>query len=289
MRINNAFTDITGYTAAEIVGKNPHFRSSGHQDAAFYAAMWERIKSSGAWKGEIWNRRKNGEIYPESVTITAVKGDDASVTHYVATMHDITKRKAAEEQIHNLAFFDPLTHLPNRRLLQDRLLQARIASARNQSHGALLFMDLDKFKILNDTLGHAMGDLLLQQVAQRLLNCVREADTVARLGGDEFVIMLEDLSENRPQAVTQTASTAEKILAALNHTYNLGEHEYHSTLSIGISLFSGQQETVEDLIQQADMAMYKVKATGRNGLCFFDPAMHASGTDSQIRSAPQIS
>ena len=282
LRINNAFTNITGYTTAEIVGKNPRFRSSGRHDAAFYTAMWATIKSTGSWKGDIWNRRKNGEIYPELVTITAVMGDDASVTHYVATMHDITARKAAEEQIQSLAFFDPLTKLPNRRLLQDRLHQARVNSARNKSHGALLFIDLDKFKTLNDTLGHAMGDLLLQQVAQRLLGCVREADTVARLGGDEFLLMLEDLGEDRQEAATQATAIGEKILTTLNQTYRLGEHAHHSTPSIGATLFSGQQETVEDLIKQADLAMYQAKAAGRNALRFFNPAIRATGTDPQI-------
>ena len=150
LRINRAFTSITGYTAAEIVGENPRFRSSGRQDAAFYAEMWASIKSSGAWKGEIWNRRKNGEIYPESVTITAVLGDDTSVTRYVATMHDITKRKAAEAQIHNLAFFDPLTRLPNRRLLLDHLRHAVASAGRSGQSGALMFLDLDHFKQVND-------------------------------------------------------------------------------------------------------------------------------------------
>lgn len=281
LRINKAFTDITGYTAADVVGKNPRIRSSGRHDTAFYAAMWERINRTGGWKGEIWNRRKNGEVYPELITITAVKGDDETVTHYVATMHDITARKAAEEQIQNLAFFDPLTKLPNRRLLQDRLQQAQVASDRSKNHGALMFMDLDKFKTLNDTLGHDVGDLLLQQVAQRLVACVREGDTVARPGGDEFVVLLEDLSENRQEAITQTAAIGEKILTALNQTYHLGEHEHHSTPSIGITLFSGQQDTVEELIKQADLAMYQVKAAGCNALRFFDPAMRATGTDPQ--------
>ncbi len=281
LRINTAFTEITGYTAADVVGKNPRIRSSGRHDAAFYAAMWEQIRSTGSWKGEIWNRHKNGEVYPESITITEVKGDDTTVTHYVATMHDITARKAAEEQIQNLAFFDPLTQLPNRRLLRDRLQQALVTSSRSKNHAALLFLDLDKFKTLNDTMGHDMGDLLLQQVAQRLLSCVREADTVARLGGDEFVVLLEDLSQNRQEAVTQAASIGEKILAALNQTYHLGEHAHHSTPSIGATLFTGQQETVEELLKQADLAMYQVKATGRNALRFFDPAMRGTGTDSQ--------
>jgi diguanylate cyclase (GGDEF)-like protein/PAS domain S-box-containing protein len=273
LRINSAFTDITGYTAADIVGQNPRLRSSGRHDAAFYAALWANLKSTGTWKGEIWNRRKNGEIYPESITITAVKGDGITVTHYVASMHDITARKTAEEQIQRLAFFDPLTKLPNRRLLQDRLQQARVTSARNKSHAALLFLDLDKFKALNDTLGHDMGDLLLQQVAQRLVGCVREADTVARMGGDEFVVLLEDLDGSRQDAITQVATIGEKILTALNQTYILGEHVHHSTPSIGATLFSGHQDAVEELIKQADLAMYQVKAAGRNALRFFDPAM----------------
>lgn len=272
LRINNAFTELTGYTAIDIVGENPRIRNSGRHDAAFYAAMWEQINRTGTWKGEIWNRRKDGSVYPESMTITAVKGNDASVTHYVATMHDITARKAAEEQIQSLAFFDPLTNLPNRRLLQDRLQQAQAASVRSKKHGALLFIDLDKFKLLNDTFGHNVGDLLLQQVAQRLLGCVREADTVARLGGDEFVVLLEELSEQDAEARTQTASIGQKILDAINLPYDLAGHRHHSTPSIGATLFSNQQHTVEELIKQADLAMYQVKASGRNALRFFDPA-----------------
>lgn len=281
LRINSAFTKVTGYTAADIVGKNPRIRSSGRHDAAFYAAMWAQIKSTGWWKGDIWNRRKNGEVYPESLTISAVKGDDETVTHYVATMHDITERKVAEEQIQSLAFFDPLTQLPNRRLLQDRLQQALVSSSRSKNHGALMFMDLDKFKTLNDTMGHDIGDLLLQQVAQRLLSCVREADTVARLGGDEFVVLLEELSEQGAQASTQAGNIGQKILDALNQPYHLGEHEHHSTPSIGAILFRGQQETAEELIKQADLAMYQVKAAGRNAMRFFEPAMRTSGTDPQ--------
>jgi diguanylate cyclase (GGDEF)-like protein/PAS domain S-box-containing protein len=271
LRINNAFTELTGYTAADIVGKNPHIRSSGRHDAAFYAAMWKQINHTGTWKGEIWNRRKDGAVYPESLTITAVKGNDASVTHYVATMHDITARKAAEEHIRGLAFFDPLTHLPNRRLLQDRLQQAQATSSRSKKHGALLFIDLDKFKVLNDTFGHNVGDLLLQQVAQRLLGCVREADTVARLGGDEFVVLLEELSEQDAEARIQTASIGQKILDAINLPYDLAGHRHHSTPSIGATLFNNQQHTVEELIKQADLAMYQVKASGRNALRFFEP------------------
>lgn len=206
LRVNRAFTSITGYTAEEAIGKNPRLLSSGRHDAAFYKAMWERINNAGFWEGEIWNRRKSGEIYPEHLAVTAVKNSDGVVTNYVAALADITLSKKSEEEIEHLAYYDPLTELPNRRLLADRLQQALVSSGRSGRQGALLFIDLDNFKVLNDTLGHAIGDLLLQQVAQRLTSCVREGDTVARLGGDEFLVMLEDLSENTFEAAAQTES-----------------------------------------------------------------------------------
>jgi len=273
LRVNEAFTEITGYTAEDIVGKNPRLRSSGRHDAAFYAAMWERIRATGAWKGEIWNRRKNGEIYPESVTITAVRGANGGVTHYVATMHDISERKAAEEQIHSLAFYDPLTHLPNRRLLQDRLQQALRTSARHGHCSALLFLDLDKFKLLNDTLGHDAGDLLLQQVAQRLLECVRQTDTVARLGGDEFVVLLEELNPAPAVAQQETETVGRKILDRLGQPYDLNGHAYLSTPSIGATVFCRAAYTPDELLKQADLAMYEAKGAGRNTLRFFAETM----------------
>ena len=276
LRVNRAFTDITGYTAEEAVGQNVRLLKSGRHGAAFYAAMWERIQRTGRWQGEIWNRRKNGEVYPEWLTITAVKGDAGGVTHYVGTLADITQRKAAESEIEYLAFYDPLTRLPNRRLLLDRLQQALAASARSQHLGALLFIDLDHFKTLNDTLGHDKGDLLLQQIAQRLTTCVREGDTVARQGGDEFVVVLEGLSESSQEAAAQAKTIGEKILATLNHTYLLAGYEYHSTLSIGITLFNAHQDTVDELLKQADISMYQAKAAGRNALRFFDPDMQAA-------------
>lgn len=273
LRGNRAFTDITGYTAEEVVGQTPHMLSSGRHDANFYAAMWERINSTGAWKGEVWNRRKNGELYPESITITAVHDRSGTITNYVATFSDITKSKAAEEEIKYLAFNDSLTRLPNRRLLTDRLQQALASCTRNGKDGALLFIDLDNFKTLNDTLGHDIGDLLLQQVAQRLQSCVREGDTVARLGGDEFVVMLEDLSEHSLEAAAQTEVVGDKILATLNLPYQLAGYECHSTPSIGATLFNGKQNAIDELFKQADIAMYQAKKAGRNNLRFFDPQM----------------
>jgi diguanylate cyclase (GGDEF)-like protein len=246
--------------------------SSGRHGKEFYESMWQTIATNGSWQGEIWNRRKNGEIYPQWLTITAVKRDDGTVTHYVGTQVDITERKEAEIEIERMAYHDSLTQLANRRLLLDRLQHAMACSARSGREGALLFLDLDNFKTLNDTLGHDMGDLLLQQVARRLVSCVREDDTVARLGGDEFVVIFEGLSDNRLEAATQAELAGRKILAALNKTYMLGEHEYRSTPSIGGTLFFGHQKTVDEILKQADLAMYRAKAAGRNALHFLEPA-----------------
>ncbi|MFA6310691.1 MAG: EAL domain-containing protein, partial [Sterolibacterium sp.] len=225
--------------------------------------------------GEFHNRRKDGSEYIEHAVITPIRQADGSITHYVAVKEDITARKAAEDKINTLAFYDPLTGLPNRRLLLDRLQQALASSSRSKRSGALLFIDLDNFKTLNDTLGHDIGDLLLQQVGQRLATCVREGDSVARLGGDEFVVMLEDLSENTQEAATQAETVGGKILMTLNQHYQLGSYPHHSTPSIGVALFADQHETTDDLLKRADMAMYQAKAAGRNTLRFFDPEMQA--------------
>ena len=275
LRVNKAFTEITGYSAHEAVGQNPRLLSSGRHDAAFYAVMWDSIARLGKWQGEIWNRHKSGEVFPEWLTITAVKDSAGQTANYVATFSDISDRKTAEDQIKNLAFYDPLTKLPNRRLLMDRLEQALAISTRHDRKGALLFVDLDNFKTINDTLGHDKGDLLLQQVAQRLSHCTREGDTVARLGGDEFVVMLEDLGEDVLEAATQAEAVGEKILASLNQTYLLASYEHHSTPSIGITLFGDQLESIDEPLKRADLAMYQAKAAGRNTLRFFDPQMQA--------------
>jgi diguanylate cyclase (GGDEF)-like protein/PAS domain S-box-containing protein len=270
---------MTGYTAEEMVGKNPRLFQSGKQSKEFYAAMWKSINECGQWQGEIWNRRKNGEIYPEHLSITAVKNQQGVVSHYVASIVDITERRAATDAIEKLAFYDPLTDLPNRRLLLDRLNLALASSHRTGLHGALLFIDLDHFKRLNDTYGHDMGDLLLQQVAERLIFCVRENDTVARLGGDEFIVMLEDLSAQGEQALSQTKVIGNKILDTLNQVHQLTDHIYHNTPSIGAILFNGHQQSTEELLKQIDIAMYSAKVSGRNALHFFDPNMQITLSD----------
>jgi diguanylate cyclase (GGDEF)-like protein/PAS domain S-box-containing protein len=283
IRINQAFTDITGYTPAEAVGQKPSLLSSGRHDDAFYAAMMADVKHNGSWQGEIWNRRKNGEHYPEWLTITQVNNHAGDTTHYVATLIDITVRKTAENEIRNLAFYDPLTRLPNRRLMQDRLQHALSSSVRHQRHGAMMLLDLDNFKTLNDTLGHAMGDQLLQEVAVRLSASIREGDTVARLGGDEFVVILEDLDQ-AGLAALQAESVAHKILTQLSAPYPLNVaplgspaqmRNHHCSASIGIALFREHPVSVEELVSRADTAMYQAKAAGRNTLRFFDPEMQA--------------
>ncbi|MBI5919319.1 MAG: EAL domain-containing protein [Nitrosomonadales bacterium] len=273
LKINRAFSQITGYTESEILGKNPRLLSSGRQSADFYAAMWESLKHTGIWEGEIWNRRKNGEDYPQELTITSVKDRNGSITNYVASFTDITLRKQAEDEIKSLAFYDPLTQLPNRRLLIDRMQQAIAAASRHGSIGALLLIDLDNFKSLNDTLGHDQGDLLLQQVARRLESCMREGDTVARLGGDEFVVLLEDLGNKAGEAASLTETVAEKIADTLTQPYVLDSQTIHSTPSIGITIFDGHDRSIDDFIKQADIAMYQAKKAGRNTARFFDPQM----------------
>lgn len=273
LRVNRAFTEITGYTAEEAVGKSPRLLKSDRHDAAFYRAMWETIATAGSWQGEIWDRRKNGEIYPKWLTITAIRDGRGVVTHYVGTHADITERKRAEDRIRRLAFYDTLTQLPNRRLLDDRLRHTLAASRRSGCHGALLFVDLDNFKPLNDVHGHALGDQLLVEAARRLRACVREMDTVARFGGDEFVVMLGQLMADREASRALAMSVAEKIRACLAAPYRLtaredgaGESivEHRCSASIGVALFADPCASPEEILRQADAAMYLAKQAGRD-------------------------
>ena len=273
INVNRAFCRMTGYTESELVGQTPKLLKSGQHTRSFYEELWASLQTTGQWQGEIWNRRKNGEIYPERTTISTLYDEAGGVLRYIALAADITANKKAENEINSLAFYDPLTDLPNRRLLLDRLRQAMAYGVRSANHGALLFIDLDNFKTLNDTLGHDTGDLLLRQVAQRLSSCVREGDTVARLGGDEFVVMLQDLSNDPLEAASLAEVVSEKLLAVCSQPYQLAGCTHHSTTSIGIALFVGHKESIDELMKRADLAMYQAKASGRNSLRFFDPEM----------------
>lgn len=285
LRVNGIFARLTGYQPEEIVGKKPSILASGHHDAEFYRNMWECINRQKYWQGEIINRRKDGRLLPEWLTVTQVTNKAGQLTHYVGTFVDITDRKLNEERIFKLAFYDPLTELPNRRLLVDRLREALLANQRKQRFGALMFLDLDRFKILNDTQGHDLGDQLLIEAGKRITASVREEDTVARLGGDEFVILLEDLAEDESTAALYAQRIGNKVLNALSQIYLLHRFDqqgvasavkHHSSASIGITLFSGIEINCEDLLRQADMAMYQAKQAGRNTLCLFDPDMQSS-------------
>lgn len=266
--INQAFTDCTGYTLAEVLGKNPRILNSGKQSPAFYKAMWQALNSTGSWQGEIHNRRKNSEIYVEWVVINTVFNPDGSVHRRVALFSDVTEKKKTAELIWFQANYDPLTHLPNRRLFIDRLQQELIKAERDQQTLGLLFVDLDRFKEVNDGLGHSMGDQLLVQVAQRLCACVRKADTVARLGGDEFTVIISELTDMR-----YAETIARNILNALSQPFTLGSSQAYVSASIGIAFSPTDASQVEDLIRFADQAMYAAKNKGRNLYCQFTPDM----------------
>ena len=275
IKVNHSFTEITGYTSEEALGKNPSMLASGRHDDEFYRQMWDAINQEKIWRGEIWDTRKNGETYPEQLTITPIFGANEEIVNYVGIFSDITLRKIHEENIHKLAFYDPLTKLPNRRLLSERLSNKMTSSKRDNRYGALMFLDLDYFKQLNDTHGHAIGDLLLIEVATRISHCVRETDTVARFGGDEFVVMLGELDTDEKKSATQARVVAEKIRATLATPYVLTlVHEdnskvtvqHHCSSSIGMVLFVGNTASPEEIIKQADEAMYQAKKSGRNSI-----------------------
>ena len=290
LRVNQSFEEITGYAAEEVIGKTPKILQSGRHDTIFYQHMWHELTTTGKWVGEIWDKRKNGVIYPKWMTITAVRNEFGLVSHFVAVFRDISETKHAEEEIRNLAFYDQLTGLPNRHLLFDRLRTAFFASDRSQQYGALLFIDIDNFKHLNDTQGHAAGDLMLTEFARRLLASIREVDTAARHGGDEFVVLLEDLHVEAQEAATQASVVAEKIRHALSEPYQLGNSNQRSSPSIGVALFRAHNQTIEELLKFADSAMYRAKKCGRNTVCFFDPDMQAAleartGLEAELRHA----
>jgi diguanylate cyclase (GGDEF)-like protein/PAS domain S-box-containing protein len=276
LRANKAFTKLTGYDVEDVVGKKSDMFKSSKLDPDFLMYVNAILAHEKFWVGEVYDNRKDGTVYLKRLTISAVDDNEGNTTNYVMAFADVSQYKEAQESIHRLAFYDPLTNLPNRRLLLDRLEKQMKSVNRNNNYGAVLFIDLDNFKALNDTKGHDFGDLMLKEVAVRLQDCLRANDTVARLGGDEFVVMLEDMSEDLTVAASQAEVVGSKVLVAIKQPYILDAHEYHSSASIGISMFRGGEVSVDELLKHADTAMYQSKLAGRNTQCFFDPSMQVA-------------
>ncbi|MFI3154785.1 MAG: EAL domain-containing protein [Methylococcaceae bacterium] len=280
--VNPAFTKITGYSFDEVRGQNPRMLSFGLHNAGFYDRLWQSLNDHGHWEGELWNRHKNGMMYAESSSISCIYDDVGKIKQHIAVFGDVTEKKLAEEKIHYQANYDPLTDLPNRQLFQDRLHSAVALAKRNNTQLALLFIDLDRFKEVNDSSGHAAGDRLLIQVAQRLNQCTRESDTLARLGGDEFIVILNNLSNNY-----DAEDIVRTMLGLLEQPFSLGDGMNAAiSASIGIALYPVDGENDVTLIQNADAAMYRVKETGRNGFEFFTAEMNReAGKRQQFKSA----
>ncbi len=271
--VNPAFERITGFGEAEVIGQTPKILHSGRQDPDFYATMWNNLLTTGQWSGEIWNRRKSGEVYAEWLTLNAVKDADGRTTHYVGVFSDITEHKRQEQHLRHLALFDALTSLPNRTHLLQRLEHALTIGMRQKSRLAVLFVDLDRFKEINDSMGHDAGDVLLRTVAGRLRSVVRDADTVSRMGGDEFVLLLEDLRNG-----DDAARVAEELLREIARPVMLDGEEVAVSASIGIGLYPEDGTSAGELMRNADTAMYEAKRNGRNGYVFYTRAMNEHAT-----------
>jgi len=276
--VNEAFLRQTGYSQAEVLGRTLEMLQGPQTQSTELKRISHALDHAQPLKTEIIYYKKNGSQFWMDLDIVPVDYQHRGLTHWVAVGRDITARKAADEQIEHLAFYDPLTQLPNRQLLTKRLDALLSSRQEPKEIGALMFIDLDNFKVLNDTLGHSRGDMMLQQVASRLQTCVRRSDTVARLGGDEFVVMLEDLSTDPERALQKTRVVGEKILASLSVPYDLNGNQYHGTCSIGVTPIGSLSQGMGDALKQADLAMYQAKAAGRNTMCFFDPEMQIAAT-----------
>lgn len=283
--VNDAFHRHTGFTREEVLGRPLLMLKGPLTDSSKLYSISMALVQSQPIRTELVIYKKNDEPLWMELEIVPVDYLGRGLTHWVSVARDITDRKKAEDEIEHLAFYDVLTKLPNRQLLMKRLELALAKSANTRKVGSLMFIDLDNFKILNDTLGHSKGDLLLQQVAMRLSKCIRQSDIVARLGGDEFVVMLEDLGDNPKEAVETSRTIGEAFLAALSEPYDLLDYQHYGTCSIGITLFSRNRQNIGDLLKQADLAMYQAKAAGRNSVCFFDPQMQAAANASAVMSS----
>jgi diguanylate cyclase (GGDEF)-like protein/PAS domain S-box-containing protein len=272
--VNQAFCDITGFAADEVIGKLPNIMKSGKQGATYYANLWRTILGGKVFNGVLINRRKDGSLYYEEKTITPFRDERGRIAHFVATGRDITERMQTQERLQYLAYHDPLTGLPNRALLAERLEHAIVQARRHGGRVALLFLDLDRFKVINDTLGHDFGDRLLQVLAERLRQCVREGDTVARLSGDEFAILVEKV-----EAVEHVAEVAAKLLGVFASPFEVFDRELFVTTSIGISLYPSDGDSTKTLLKHADTAMYRAKDSGRNAYRFYSAEMGATALE----------
>jgi len=272
--INEAYQNITGYQRSELLGKNPNVLKSGRHDRQFYQAMWTQIREQGAWEGEVWDRRKNGEIYPKWLMINVMRDDEGEPTGYVGVFSDLSEQKKAEEKLEELSFYDPLTHLPNRVLFYDRLSVGMSIAKREKHQLAVLFIDLDRFKIVNDSLGHNVGDALLELIAKRFLTLGRESDTVARLGGDEFAILLPELKTAEDASVV-----AQNFIDALSEPFFLEGHNINISASVGISTFPSDGADVDGLLKRAELALYKAKEQGRNNYQYFSQELQDAISD----------
>lgn len=273
VRVNPAFTEITGYSEQEVCGQTPAVLRSGLHSESFYQELWQQLEKTGVWSGEIYNKRKSGEVYPEHIIINAITDDKGAVSHYIASFNDISASKSDQERIYKLAYYDPLTLLPNRRLLLERIIDCQHDAERSGAYAALLFIDLDHFKRLNDTLGHSYGDELLQQLATRLQQVLRQTDTLARPGGDEFILLAPTYKTDATEAAEDAEKLATKLLLQIRQPFSLKQAPYQITASIGIVMFNDSSRSIDELMSSADMAMYYSKEQGRNQLFFFEHSM----------------
>jgi len=264
VKVNRTFEKLSGYVRDEVIGKKPSILKSGVQADAIYANLWQTLLAEGRWQGELWNKRKDGSIYAEWLSITSIKDQHNNTTHYIAIATDISEQKAQEKKINQLAFYDPLTKLPNRRLLLERLETALTRSKAQQQYGLIGFIDLDHFKVINDTEGHAAGDQVLKTVAERLASCLRSDDTLARFGGDEFVFLIEHISKDCQHALCEAEALSDRLLDALDQQHQFSDRNYRTGGSIGIALFYNHEKTADQLLAEADAAMYQAKAQGRH-------------------------